>query len=155
MVANRKKKLASLGNSLPASPTSIKEPLNFVNNFLRASAGGTDRRMLEVLDAAALDGKDAAGRSTSYANAEQTNIEKIVQSWKNEPLQSRKHAAHFAQGLRRNRPADIQCVWRRASSRLSRRAAAEKPAVPVTLQRDFDARAGTIELFPRKSPAYS
>jgi two-component system NtrC family sensor kinase len=57
---------------------------------------------------------------------------------------------HSREGSGEQRPADINALLDESLNLAYHGARAEKPGFNITLQRDFDADAGTIELFPQE-----
>src|SRR5882672_6810527 len=65
-------------------------------------------------------------------------------------LYCEEHAAAFARGLCEHRPADINSLLDESLNLAYHGARAEKPGFNIILQRDFDADAGVIEVFPQE-----
>jgi signal transduction histidine kinase len=78
------------------------------------------------------------------------NLEKIVQHGKRADSIVKNMLLHSREGSGEHRPADINALLDESLNLAYHGARAEKPQFNVTLQRDFDASAGTIELFPQE-----
>ena len=141
-------KLASLGQLTAGIAHEIKNPLNFVNNFSALSAELTEE-LLEVLAPAALDGK-MRQEVDELTRTLKDNLEKIVQHGKRADSIVKNMLLHSREGSGEHRPADINALLDESLNLAYHGARAEKPQFNVTLQRDFDASAGTIELFPQE-----
>jgi GAF domain-containing protein len=141
-------KLASLGQLTAGIAHEIKNPLNFVNNFSALSAELTEE-LLEVLAPAALDGKTRQ-EVDELTRTLKDNLEKIVQHGKRADSIVKNMLLHSREGSGEHRPSDINALLDESLNLAYHGARAEKPQFNVTLQRDFDAGAGTIELFPQE-----
>src|SRR5712675_967923 len=141
-------KLASLGQLTAGIAHEIKNPLNFVNNFSALSAELTEE-LLEVLAPAALDGK-MRNEVDELTRTLKDNLEKVVQHGKRADSIVKNMLLHSREGSGEHRPADINALLDESLNLAYHGARAEKPQFNVTLQRDFDASAGTIELFPQE-----
>jgi GAF domain-containing protein len=141
-------KLASLGQLTAGIAHEIKNPLNFVNNFSALSAELTEE-LLEVLAPAALDGK-MRKEVDELTRTLKDNLEKVVQHGKRADSIVKNMLLHSREGSGEHRPADINALLDESLNLAYHGARAEKPQFNVTLQRDFDASAGTIELFPQE-----
>jgi signal transduction histidine kinase len=78
------------------------------------------------------------------------NLEKIVQHGKRADSIVKNMLLHSREGSGEHRPADINALLDESLNLAYHGARAEKREFNVTLQRDFDAGAGTIELFPQE-----
>nr|WP_291568685.1 GAF domain-containing protein [Bradyrhizobium sp.] len=141
-------KLASLGQLTAGIAHEIKNPLNFVNNFSALSAELTDE-LNDVLKSATLAGniREEVDELTGLLK---DNLEKVVQHGKRADSIVKNMLLHSREGSGEHRPADINALLEESLNLAYHGARAEKPQFNVTLQRDFDEAAGTIEVFPQE-----
>jgi signal transduction histidine kinase len=78
------------------------------------------------------------------------NLERVVQHGKRADSIVKNMLLHSREGSGEHRPADINALLDESLNLAYHGARAEKPQFNVTLQRDFDAMAGMIELFPQE-----
>jgi signal transduction histidine kinase len=141
-------KLASLGQLTAGIAHEIKNPLNFVNNFSALSAELTDE-LNELLKSAAL-GEKMRGEVDELTGLLKDNLEKVIQHGKRADSIVKNMLLHSREGSGEHRPADINSLLDESLNLAYHGARAEKGEFNITLQRDFDADAGTIELFPQE-----
>jgi two-component system, NtrC family, sensor kinase len=141
-------KLASLGQLTAGIAHEIKNPLNFVNNFSALSAELTDE-LNDVLKSATLADniRDEVDELTGLLK---DNLVKVVQHGKRADSIVKNMLLHSREGSGEHRPADINALLEESLNLAYHGARAEKPQFNVTLQRDFDEAAGTIEVFPQE-----
>jgi GAF domain-containing protein len=141
-------KLASLGQLTAGIAHEIKNPLNFVNNFSALSAELTDE-LKDLLKSAALSEK-MREEVSELTGLLKDNLEKVVQHGKRADSIVKNMLLHSREGSGEHRPADINSLLEESLNLAYHGARAEKGEFNITLQRDFDAEAGIIELFPQE-----
>jgi len=141
-------KLASLGQLTAGIAHEIKNPLNFVNNFSALSVELTDE-LNQVLKQAELAQKlrDEVDELTKLLK---DNLSKVVQHGKRADSIVKNMLLHSREGSGEHRPADVNALVEESLNLAYHGARAEKPQFNVTLQRDFDPQAGTVEVFPQE-----
>jgi two-component system, NtrC family, sensor kinase len=141
-------KLASLGQLTAGIAHEIKNPLNFVNNFSALSAELTDE-LNDVLKSAALSDK-IRGEVDELTKLLKDNLQKVVQHGKRADSIVKNMLLHSREGSGEHRPTDINALLDESLNLAYHGARAEKSEFNITLQRDFDDKAGMIEVFPQE-----
>jgi two-component system NtrC family sensor kinase len=141
-------KLASLGQLTAGIAHEIKNPLNFVNNFSALSAELTDE-LNDVLRSVTLADKTRE-EVDELTGLLKDNLQKVVQHGKRADSIVKNMLLHSREGSGDHRPADINALLDESLNLAYHGARAEKREFNVTLQRDFDEMAGTIEVFPQE-----
>ena len=141
-------KLASLGQLTAGIAHEIKNPLNFVNNFSALSSELTDE-LNDLLKRAALTDK-MREEVDELTKLLKDNLEKVEQHGKRADSIVKNMLLHSREGSGEQRAADINALVEESLNLAYHGARAEKSGFNITLQRDFDASAGTAELFPQE-----
>jgi GAF domain-containing protein len=141
-------KLASLGQLTAGIAHEIKNPLNFVNNFAALSAELTDE-LRDALEPAVLD-ETIRAEVDELTGTLKDNLGKVVQHGKRADSIVKNMLLHSREGSGEHRPADVNALVDESLNLAYHGARAEKPQFNVTLQRDFDPDAGTMEVFPQE-----
>jgi GAF domain-containing protein len=141
-------KLASLGQLTAGIAHEIKNPLNFVNNFAAVSAELTDE-LNDVLKLTEISDK-VRGEVDELTGLLKDNLQKVVQHGKRADSIVKNMLLHSREGSGDHRPTDINALIDESLNLAYHGARAERPDFNVTLQRDFDASAGMVELFPQE-----
>jgi two-component system NtrC family sensor kinase len=141
-------KLASLGQLTAGIAHEIKNPLNFVNNFAALSAELTDE-LNDILKPAELAEK-LRQDVNELTGLLKDNLSKVVQHGKRADSIVKNMLLHSREGAGEHRPADINALVDESLNLAYHGARAEKPQFNVTLQRDFDPKAGQVEVFPQE-----
>ncbi len=141
-------KLASLGQLTAGIAHEIKNPLNFVNNFSALSVELVDE-LNDALKPAALN--DTTRKEVDdLTQTLKDNLEKVVQHGKRADSIVKNMLLHSREGSGEHRSTDINALLDESLNLAYHGARAEKREFNVTLQRDFDATAGTVEVFPQE-----
>jgi GAF domain-containing protein len=140
-------KLASLGQLTAGIAHEIKNPLNFVNNFSALSAELTDE-LNGVLKQAELSDK-MREEVDELTGLLKDNLHKVVQHGKRADSIVKNMLLHSREGSREQRSVHINGLVDESLNLAYHGARAEKSGFEITLQRDYDAGAGSIDLFPQ------
>jgi signal transduction histidine kinase len=102
-----------------------------------------------VLKPVAMDGK-VRGEVDELTGLLKDNLEKVVQHGKRADSIVKNMLLHSREGSGEQRAADINALVDESLNLAYHGARAEKSGFNITLQRDFDANAGSAELFPQE-----
>ena len=141
-------KLASLGQLTAGIAHEIKNPLNFVNNFSTLSTELIDE-MNEILSDISLD-KNKREELDAVTQLLKGNLEKVVQHGKRADSIVKNMLLHSRDGSGELQIANINTIVDESLNLAFHGARAEKPGFEITLHRNFEAGAGTIEAFPQE-----
>lgn len=142
-------KLALLGQLVAGIAHEIKNPLNFVNNFSSLSAELL-QELKELLEAGP-EQQDAATRDEidELIATLTGNLKKIAEHGARADSIVKSMLAHSREGPAELRPVDINALVEESLNLAYHGARAQDKSFNVTLQRDFDPAAGTIEIIPQ------
>jgi GAF domain-containing protein len=141
-------KLASLGQLTAGIAHEIKNPLNFVNNFAALSAELTDE-LKDHLNSTML--ADATRKEVDeLTGLLKDNLRKVVQHGKRADSIVKNMLLHSREGSGEHRATDVNALVDESLNLAYHGARAEKPQFNVTLERDFDAAAGSADVFPQE-----
>jgi GAF domain-containing protein len=141
-------KLASLGQLTAGIAHEIKNPLNFVNNFSAISTELIDE-LQDTLKGISLDGKRRA-EVDELTTTLRGNLDKVVQHGKRADAIVKNMLLHSREGSGEHRVVDINALVEESLNLAYHGARAEKQGFNITLERSFDAGAGTADLFPQE-----
>jgi len=141
-------KLASLGQLTAGIAHEIKNPLNFVNNFSALSAELIDE-MNDVLRDVVIDDKTRE-EVDELTHMLKGNLEKVVQHGKRADSIVKNMLLHSREGSGEHRQADINAIVEESLNLAYHGARAEKSGFNITLKRNLDPDAGTVDLYPQE-----
>jgi signal transduction histidine kinase len=141
-------KLASLGQLTAGIAHEIKNPLNFVNNFSSLSGELIDE-LNDVLKTTEMDDRTRE-EIDELTHMLKGNLDKVVQHGKRADSIVKNMLLHSREGSGEHRDADINAIVEESLNLAYHGARAEKSGFNITLKRDFDPAAGTVDLYPQE-----
>lgn len=143
-------KLASLGQLTAGIAHEIKNPLNFINNFADLSV-----ELVGEFEAAigtpgnALD-QQLKTKVDEITGLLKANLAKVVHHGRRADSIVKNMLAHSRQSSGERRRVDLNAAVEEALNLSYHGARAENPDFKITLERDYDASAGPIGLYPQE-----
>ena len=141
-------KLASLGQLTAGIAHEIKNPLNFVNNFSAVSTELIDE-LNDVLKSAALEG-EMRKEIDELTQMLRGNLEKVVLHGRRADSIVKNMLLHSRQGSGEHQPAEVNGIVEESLNLAYHGARAERTGFNITLKRDLDPQAGTIDAYPQE-----
>ena len=143
-------KMASLGQLTAGIAHEIKNPLNFVNNFSDLSVD----LLNELQDAVAPGKLDVAdslrAEIDDVTSTLKGNLEKIAEHGRRADSIVRNMLLHSRTGPSEHRAIDVNTTVEEALNLAYHGARAETPGFNVTMEKDLDPKAGSIDAFPQE-----
>ncbi len=143
-------KMASLGQLTAGIAHEIKNPLNFVNNFADLSVDLLD----ELREAVAPDRLAIAahlrGEIDELTATLKGNLEKIAQHGRRADSIVKNMLLHSRSGPSEQRAIDLNTTVEEALNLAYHGARAETPGFNITLEKDLDPAAGSVDLYPQE-----
>jgi two-component system, NtrC family, sensor kinase len=143
-------KMASLGQLTAGIAHEIKNPLNFVNNFSDLSIDLLD----ELNDAVAPDklaiAADLRAEIDELTTTLKGNLAKIAQHGRRADSIVKNMLLHSRSGPSEHRAIDLNTIVEEALNLAYHGARAETPRFNITLEKELDPAAGTVDLFPQE-----
>jgi signal transduction histidine kinase len=140
-------KLASLGQLTAGIAHEIKNPLNFVTNFSALSVELTDE-LNDVLKQATL-AEEIRTKVDELTSLLREDLEKVIQHGKRADSIVKNMLLHSRERSGERRSADINALVEESLNLAYHGARAEDSAFNITLRRELDPDAGTIDLYPQ------
>jgi PAS domain S-box-containing protein len=143
-------KMASLGQLTAGIAHEIKNPLNFVNNFSDLSVD-----LLNELHEAVAPGKmavadDRRAEIDDITTTLKGNLEKIAEHGRRADSIVKNMLLHSRTGPSEQRAIDVNATVEEALNLAYHGAHAETPGFNITMEKDLDPKAGSIDAFPQE-----
>ena len=143
-------KMASLGQLTAGIAHEIKNPLNFVNNFSDLSVD----LLNELQEAVALEKLTVADSLRAEIDDITTtlkgNLEKIAEHGRRADSIVKNMLLHSRTGPSEQRAIDVNTTVEEALNLAYHGARAETPGFNITMEKDLDPKAGSIDAFPQE-----
>jgi two-component system NtrC family sensor kinase len=143
-------KMASLGQLTAGIAHEIKNPLNFVNNFSELSSDLLDELNAAVAPDRLAVAADLRAEIDDLTATLKGNLEKIVQHGRRADSIVKNMLLHSRAGPGEHRAIDLNVTVEEALNLAYHGARAETPGFNITMQKDLDPAAGTVDLYPQE-----
>jgi signal transduction histidine kinase len=141
-------KLASLGQLTAGIAHEIKNPLNFVNNFSALSTELIDE-LTELLKSTPL-GEKIREELDELTHTLRGNLAKVVQHGKRADSIVKNMLLHSREGSGERRSTNINPIVEESLNLAYHGARAENSGFNITLERNLDPNAGTVDVYPQE-----
>ena len=143
-------KMASLGQLTAGIAHEIKNPLNFVNNFSDLSVDLLDELQEAVAPEKLAVADGLRAEIDDITTTLKGNLEKIAQHGRRADSIVKNMLLHSRTGPSEHRAIDLNTTVEEALNLAYHGARAEMPGFNITLEKDLDPKAGTVDAFPQE-----
>ncbi len=143
-------KMASLGQLTAGIAHEIKNPLNFVNNFAELSSDLLDELNVAVAPDKLAVAADLRTEIDDLTATLKGNLEKIVQHGRRADSIVKNMLLHSRSGPGEHRAIDLNATVEEALNLAYHGARAETPGFNITMNKDLDPAAGSVDLYPQE-----